>query len=219
VTDLGLRYGLLTAYTSFVAVDSQVRGSDERSVTVEQPLPLPQGVSNLAVGGFAALPAAGAPIMTNMMAAAQSKVKSAREVSGNDESLRADSPLSAAKQQEEVRYPAGNDEGVHGEADKSIPTEESVTVSEGLSREAILHVIRNRFHEIVEVCAFARVTGKITLRVVINPEGTVSDVKVTEDRLGSRETVRRITKLVKKWQFTATGDGQKGEVLMTLRFP
>jgi len=51
VTDLGLRYHLLTAYTSFVAVDSQVRNQGGKQTTVAQPLPLPQGVSDYAVGG------------------------------------------------------------------------------------------------------------------------------------------------------------------------
>lgn len=51
VTDLGLQYNLLTAYTSFVAVDTEVRNTGDRPATVKQPLPLPQGVSNYAVGG------------------------------------------------------------------------------------------------------------------------------------------------------------------------
>jgi Ca-activated chloride channel family protein len=50
VTRLGLHYNLLTAYTSFVAVDSQVRLIDGQATTVKQPLPLPQGVSDYAVG-------------------------------------------------------------------------------------------------------------------------------------------------------------------------
>jgi Ca-activated chloride channel family protein len=50
VTSLGLSYNLLTAYTSFVAIDSRVRLKDGRTVTVKQPLPLPQGVSDHAVG-------------------------------------------------------------------------------------------------------------------------------------------------------------------------
>jgi Ca-activated chloride channel family protein len=50
VTTLGLTYGLMTRYTSFVAADKVKRG-DGRLVTVKQPLPLPEGVSDLAVGG------------------------------------------------------------------------------------------------------------------------------------------------------------------------
>lgn len=49
ITALGLRYSLLTPYTSFIAVDEIVRTS-EAAVPVDQPLPLPQGVSHLAVG-------------------------------------------------------------------------------------------------------------------------------------------------------------------------
>jgi Ca-activated chloride channel family protein len=52
VTDLGLAYNLLTAYTSFVAVDNQVRNRNGQGSTVKQPLPLPQGVSDYAVGGM-----------------------------------------------------------------------------------------------------------------------------------------------------------------------
>ena len=51
VTNLGLTYNLLTAYTSFVAIDSLVRNQGGDQATVKQPLPLPQGVSDLAVGG------------------------------------------------------------------------------------------------------------------------------------------------------------------------
>jgi Ca-activated chloride channel family protein len=53
VTNLGLTYNLLTDYTSFVAIDSLVRNTTGDSTSVVQPLPLPQGVSNLAVGGGA----------------------------------------------------------------------------------------------------------------------------------------------------------------------
>src|SRR5512133_3280863 len=51
VTRLGLAYHLLTAYTSFVAVDTQVRNAGGGSTTVTQPLPMPEGVSDAAGGG------------------------------------------------------------------------------------------------------------------------------------------------------------------------
>lgn len=52
ITDLGLKYNLLTNYTSFIAIDSEIRNKDGQSITVKQPLPLPQGVSNNAVGAY-----------------------------------------------------------------------------------------------------------------------------------------------------------------------
>lgn len=54
ITSLGLKYNLMTEYTSFVAVDKVVR-ADGKVVKVKQPLPMPEGVSDLAVGqGYAA---------------------------------------------------------------------------------------------------------------------------------------------------------------------
>jgi Ca-activated chloride channel family protein len=50
VTGLGLKYELLTAYTSFVAVHEKVRNQDGDAKDVDQPLPLPVGVSDSAVG-------------------------------------------------------------------------------------------------------------------------------------------------------------------------
>ena len=51
VTTLGLTYSLLTAHTSFIAVLEEVRNPGGQAAGVDQPLPLPDGVSDLAVGG------------------------------------------------------------------------------------------------------------------------------------------------------------------------
>ncbi|MGD8842708.1 MAG: VIT domain-containing protein [Gammaproteobacteria bacterium] len=50
IVELGLKYSLLTSHTSFVAVDETPRNTTGDAEDVKQPLPLPQGVSNLAVG-------------------------------------------------------------------------------------------------------------------------------------------------------------------------
>jgi Ca-activated chloride channel family protein len=50
ITTIGLYYSLLTPFTSFVAIDTRVVRRGEKLETVKQPLPLPQGVSDLAVG-------------------------------------------------------------------------------------------------------------------------------------------------------------------------
>jgi Ca-activated chloride channel homolog len=62
ITSLGLAYNLLTQNTSFVAVLEKIRNTESEAADVNQPLPLPQHVSNLAVGdpsmggAFAATP-------------------------------------------------------------------------------------------------------------------------------------------------------------------
>ncbi len=53
VTALGLQYNLATQYTSFVAVDETPINDSGELRTVKQPLPMPQNVSNAAVGAEA----------------------------------------------------------------------------------------------------------------------------------------------------------------------
>lgn len=58
VTDLGLKYNLMTPFTSFIAVDEtpvtasngSTVNSSQRNTTVNQPLPMPHRVNNSAVG-------------------------------------------------------------------------------------------------------------------------------------------------------------------------
>jgi Ca-activated chloride channel family protein len=56
ILELGLTYNLLTPYTSFVAVLEKIRNPDGNGTDVKQPLPLPEGVSNLAVSGGQSVP-------------------------------------------------------------------------------------------------------------------------------------------------------------------
>ncbi len=51
ITNLGLSYDLLTPFTSFVAVDSEVVHRGGQVETIRQPLPMPEGVSNYALSG------------------------------------------------------------------------------------------------------------------------------------------------------------------------
>lgn len=50
VIELGIKYNLLTNYTSFVAVDEAIVNKDGSIRTVKQPLPMPKNVNNSAVG-------------------------------------------------------------------------------------------------------------------------------------------------------------------------
>jgi Ca-activated chloride channel family protein len=51
ITSLGLKYNLLTQYTSFIAVREVVTNTLEPAKDINQPLPLPIRVSDMAVGG------------------------------------------------------------------------------------------------------------------------------------------------------------------------
>jgi Ca-activated chloride channel family protein len=55
ITQLGLAYGLLTAHTAFLAVDTFVRNPGNPLLQVRQPLPMPQGVPDSAMGSVSNL--------------------------------------------------------------------------------------------------------------------------------------------------------------------
>lgn len=69
VTSLGLTYGLLTRYTSFIAVHEVIRRAAGDADEVDQPNPLPAGVSDLAVGVTAGPEPEIVWVMTALMAA------------------------------------------------------------------------------------------------------------------------------------------------------
>jgi Ca-activated chloride channel family protein len=85
LTALGLEYNLLTRYTSFIAIDSEVRNREGNVTTVRQPLPLPDGVSNYAVGGVMTKSSPGAGKRGE--AAVQANYEIAEEDSYTDEEV------------------------------------------------------------------------------------------------------------------------------------
>jgi Ca-activated chloride channel family protein len=56
ITALGLKYNLLTDHTSFIAIDKVVRNTTGQSTGVDQPQPLPEAVSELALAAAPATP-------------------------------------------------------------------------------------------------------------------------------------------------------------------
>lgn len=59
ITALGLKYNLLTQYTSFIAVHNVVRNASADARDVDVPLPMPQGVEDSAMGGVGVGPEPG----------------------------------------------------------------------------------------------------------------------------------------------------------------
>lgn len=52
ITEMGLKYNLLTNYTSFIAVDPTKRDKSGKMLTVQQVLPMPKGVSNKGLSNY-----------------------------------------------------------------------------------------------------------------------------------------------------------------------
>lgn len=71
VTEIGLRYSMMTPYTSFIAVTEKVRNTEGKSTDVKQPLPIPMNVSEWAIGnGYTVGSEPGSFLLILLMAAA-----------------------------------------------------------------------------------------------------------------------------------------------------
>jgi Ca-activated chloride channel family protein len=86
IIELGLKYNLLTSYTSFIAIDNDIRNKEGNSTTVNQPLPLPEGVGDNAVGGNMVLGCAIAPSMKSISKNSSIEYAVPEVVADNEES-------------------------------------------------------------------------------------------------------------------------------------
>jgi Ca-activated chloride channel family protein len=163
VTTLGLTYNLLTAYTSFVAIDAQVRLVDGKAVTVKQPLPLPQGVSDLAVG--------------NGRYAKQSRAMAAPSMALRESAL---GKGWFASKDEELR-------SAPKPSEKILMKLTKVAVAGGLSENSVRHVIE-RDMPAIKACTRqasgqrSRPKGQVSFTLVIGPDGSVKKAQIEKEK-------------------------------------
>ena len=161
---LGLKYHLMTQYTSFVAVDT-IKRADGPPVTVKQPLPLPAGVSDLAVGnGSMAYSARSAPAPMGAKTGGLAKPQMAQAP-----------PAPIDKTGEEMRR-------------KNVSLE-LIRIEGQRSRSEILSALKNR-HSLLEECyqkssghRAAALSGELTIRLLIGPKGKIQKLDVVSDTL------------------------------------
>jgi len=192
VTGLGLRYSLLTQYTSFVAVDKVKRANGE-IVTVKQPLPLPAGVSDLAVGGVTRSAAAPMGFAKSLAPAPESKVFEVQREAGKS----ADNGGALKAERSELRV---------------------VEVKGDLDRGAIEKMLRSKVQELNACCAKGLAgkeptAGEVTYRLVVRADGTVDEVRPVTTSLGDKAECLR--KAIQSLVFPRSGKG-KTEIVLTV---
>jgi Ca-activated chloride channel homolog len=198
VTELGLSYNLLTAYTSFVAVDNEVRNKDGKITTVKQPLPLPEGVSDYAVGGYGNY--AATPAMQKSMGIG---------MRGKMESRLAEDKSDAAQ---ELQVPKKKDE-----AQKISIV--SVTQGKGLTKDEILKIAQTNLSEIEKCFAGKNLSGTFKLNLKINAGGTVKIVEIASGTIKDAQLRKCIIAQAKRWFFPATANNQEVKVSITIFVP
>jgi len=194
VTDLGLTYNLLTPYTSFVAVDTEVRNTGGRPVTIHQPLPMPHGVSDYAVGSAMQMSFARAP-MTMMP---QKEARAAREYGD----LKTFAKSQADKEEKQA-------------VTKTFSLKD-VRISKGLTKDDFLKIAQAHLHDIEKCYHGSSLQGKLVFRLTINPDGIVKDVQVISGIFKNKAITQCLIERVKKWQFPATQDSREVKATVTL---
>jgi Ca-activated chloride channel family protein len=197
VTALGLRYSLLTQYTSFVAVD-KVKRADGEIVTVKQPLPMPEGVSDLAVGGVAraaAVPAGLGRSLTTAPPVGEYRPFEAQETVAK----KRDSDGKLSTEKIEVRV---------------------VAVTGDLGREAVEQVLRSKLEQLSGCCPNGA-TGKepkgqkITYRLLVKADGAVAEVRLVTSTVSDKAKTECLTKALRALIFPVSTKGNV-EIVLTV---
>lgn len=166
VLNLGLKYNLLTAYTSFIAIDSEVRNNNGETTTVKQPLPLPEGVNNNAVGAAQGY-AGGVHKKVNTMM------------------LRSNAPSVT-----DMQYSEEKSEVVEKEEPVFLTVEEPATFQGGDLQSFVKWVQENIKYpkEFAESC----ITGKVFVQFTVDQKGKLVDIKILRgvDPLLDNEVIR-----------------------------
>ena len=204
VTNLGLTYNLLTAYTSFVAIDTRIRLKDGQAITVKQPLPLPQGVSDYAVGSRS-FAGKGICLASPSSSAMPLKIR-AREES-----------LEYKKEGHLDSEPAIDTAGIEGNHIQL----KNIAVTEGLSKNSTRKLIEKNMPAI-NYC-YTQISGKqdklkgeIVVTLVVDSEGRVIKANTNSGKNKIAEIERCIIQKLRKLHFPAP-EGSKS-VTVTITF-
>jgi len=199
VTSLGLSYNLLTAYTSFVAVDSRVRLVDGKAVTVEQPLPLPQGVSNYAVGRAAkmSVPSGAAPGFLHAQRLYSKNAEGRQEAASNESK-----PADEEREQRTLRL-------------------SKIDVAGGLSEPLVRSTIMKQMEAMNRCLKNTRIEnstlqGRWIVTLIVSPDGRVKEGRIEKGTAIHQALSRCILEILKGIRFNA--DSGRGDVTLKLTF-
>ncbi len=205
VTQLGLDYNLMTQYTSFVAVDQRVRNEGGQQTTVKQPLPLPDGVSDLAVGDPAAAfggPVPAAPMVKQRSGYAPKRVRVAKEAEVAELIVEEPAPEPA-----ELKPPVAIAAKVRVQRVQVISGPRSLSDVEGALRRIETQLTRC-------VSGQGITAGQtITVELVIGKDGVVKTSRLVSNPAG--ETVGRcLLRPLGVARLSALPEGQSGDAVV-----
>ena len=175
ILDLGLKYNLMTNYTSFVAIDEVVVNKDGKRTTVQTPIPMPEGVSDYAVGHDAA-----------ELSVAVNRVSGLKKQSAK---------ISSAKI---FRMVASEEEIVEEEEEVFTTIEDDPEFPGGL--EAMMKFLADNIVYPQEA-KDNKIEGRVFVSFVVEKDGSISNIRILRDiGSGCGAEVVRVVKLMPKWK-------------------
>ncbi len=170
ITELGIRYSLMSAYTSFVAIDSEVRNPGGEGQAVSVPVPLPDQVSPLAAPHHAYVTGTsvqyGAREALSGFFCRKQAVPPSAGI-GRDE--RAWSPGSSA----DAALPAEPEERDRKEEDTESGIQE-VRIRGTLDEEEVRTVLEAALEEWADEKDLAHIRGPVMLALAVDADGKVA---------------------------------------------
>jgi Ca-activated chloride channel family protein len=195
ITRVGLAYNLLSDYTSFVAIDEQVRNVNGKIVRVEQPLPLPQGVSDYAVGEMA---------------------------SGGVGALYAPSTVmrSIQKSERHMRDVASISPDQEGKTIQVKVTEVKTGIAS--EKKSVTLFIKNQLAALKQ-CYEQNInanlpSGEVTIQFILKKDGQIENVAITKDEFSDQNFESCLLQLIKSWNIKTGGNYNQISVECTLQF-
>jgi Ca-activated chloride channel family protein len=214
VTKLGLKYHLLTKYTSFVAVDEVVRKNGKKKRTVRQPLPLPAGVSDAAVGNDPqnALGALmGGSVGTSYGYGGLGLRGTGRGGGGTAQGTIGLGSMGT------VGHGAGGGSGAgygRGASAKAVPRVRAgaAMVRGHLSKEPIQRIIKRQKNAIracyeKELQSDPNLAGRVVVKFIIDGTGKVTNAVIEESTLNNKVVEACLLKVIKRLTFPQPAGG------------
>ena len=229
ITELGLRYHLATAYTSFVAVDHSRKVGTGKPRTVVQPVEVPEDTdahmagaeeaSNGVMGGkgmgghgygsgAASVQSSGMlkSLSISGYGAGMGGVIAGQGAGGGGTgALGGIGSLGTGK--------SGGDEGKMGKKSYSLPAIGDAQVSGSLDTGAIRNIIRAHLSELrfcyqSQLQKNPQLAGKLVVKFTLGADGHITKIELAEDTLKQPEVGQCVLTRFQRWRFPATPNGE-----------
>jgi Ca-activated chloride channel homolog len=191
ITSLGLQYNILTEYTSFVAIDSERRNKNGELTTVKQPLPLPQGVNNMAIGALGRTGYAGSASMKSRGVLAPESIQAE------------DASIEMLAQVEIIKIKAS-------ESDVKQTIESFFEKQKSFFEYCYMHRIKQLNGTNPE--------GKLSLKITLSANGKIKDIKIISDSLNDTKITECLVKKLRQLSISGINKNKIITVDLDLKF-